>query len=59
MDSARQLRLRPWALTVKRAIIKAAAHLNNNDTAVAFNQGNRQGVAMLQDVAFLISARRL
>ncbi|MCX8499473.1 MAG: hypothetical protein ORN25_08900 [Caulobacteraceae bacterium] len=59
MNFARQLKLRPWALALERAIIQAAAHLKNNDMAVAFNQGNRQGIVMQQDVAFLISQRRL
>jgi hypothetical protein len=59
MNFARQLKLRPWSLALERAIMQAAAHLNNNDMAVVFNQGNRQGVAMPQDVVFLISARRL
>jgi len=59
MNFARQLKQRPWALVLERAIIQAAAHLKNNDMAVAFNQENRQGVAMPQDVVFLISPRRL
>jgi hypothetical protein len=59
MNFARQLKHQPWALALERAIIQAATHLKNNDMAVAFNQGNRQGVAMPQDVVFLISPRRL
>jgi hypothetical protein len=59
MNFACHLKRRPWALALERAIIQAAAHLKNNDMAVAFNQENRQGVAMPQDVVFLISRRRL